>query len=230
MKAARLATRLVLPAVPVLLAAGLGALCWTQKNTIASLRQELRVQQEQLRELDRLREENKAAQHLKNQQAELDRLRENNIELLRLRNEARQLREQLAELDTLRAANAELLRAVQTTPNLQSNQLALIAAARRRGAILGLVVQSASDLPSRTAPAGRTSGAVVTRVDANSPVAESGLKVGDLIYAIDGRAIANASQLQTEMLTKQPGQTVVVYVMRDGAPMQFNVKTRAWPE
>jgi C-terminal processing protease CtpA/Prc len=226
----RLAIRLIISAAFILLVVSLAALGWTQRKTIVTLREQLRVQQGQLRELDRSREEIKAAQHLKNQQGELERLRENNLELLRLRNETRQLREQLAELDTLRAANAELLRAVQSTPNLQSNQLALISAARRRGAILGLVVRSASDPQPGGAPAGRTSGAVVTSIDANSPVAESGLKVGDLIYALDGRVIANASQLQTEMLTKKPGETVVVYVIRDNTPLRFSVKTRAWPE
>lgn len=209
---------------------GLAFLAHTQRGTISELREQNRVQQESLKELDRLRAENKEAQHLQNQQAELDRLRENHKELLRLRNETRQLREQLKELDTLRAANAQLLQAVQSTPNLQSNQVALITAARRRGAILGIVVRSASDPQPGGAPAARASGAVVTSMVANSPVAESGLKVGDLIYGLDGRAIANSGQLQTEMLTKKPGETVVVDVIRDNTPLRLNVKTRAWPE
>jgi predicted metalloprotease with PDZ domain len=201
--------------------AGLAFLARTQHQTISELRARLQTQREDLQELDRLREENRAAQRLKDQQSELERLRADNRELLRLRNETRQLREQLAELDTLRAANAELLRAVQSTPNLQSNQLALVTAARRRGAILGIMVQPAG---------GRTSGAVVAGLDPNSPVAQSGLQVGDLIYGLDGRAITNSAQLQTEMLTRKPGETVVVDVLRSNTPLRFNVQTRAWPQ
>lgn len=200
---------------------GLAFWAHTQRETILSLRKQQRASQQQLHELDRLRAENKEARHLKDQQAELDRLRENNNKLLRLRNEVRQMREQLGELDTLRAANAQLLQAIQSTPHLASNQLARVAATRRQGAILGITVRPASDAQS--------GGAVVTGIDANSPVAQSGLKVGGLIYGLDGRAIANPGRLQSEMLTTKPGETVVVDVLRDKTPLRINVQTRAWP-
>src|SRR5207249_2093340 len=153
-----------------------------------------------------------------------DRLRENNRELLRLRNEMRTLREQLREADTLRAANAQLLQAVQSTP-LQTNQIAWVTAARKRGAILGVSTRPAND-----PVAARTRGAEVLGVDANSPVADSGLRAGDTIIALDGRPIETSAQLQTEMLTKKPGETVVVDALRDKSVVRFNVKTRAWPE
>jgi C-terminal processing protease CtpA/Prc len=200
---------------------GLAFLAYTQRKTILDLREQQRASQQQLQELDRLRAENKEAQHLKDQQAELERLRENNNELLRLRNEVRQMREQLGELDTLRAANAQLLQAIQSTPNLASNQVARVTATRRQGAILGITVRPASDSQS--------GGAIVTGIDANSPVARSGLKVGDVIYGLDGRAIANPGQLQSEMLTTKPGETVVVDVLRDKTPLRINVETRGWP-
>lgn len=218
----RTSLRILLWLIPVGLISGLALWAYTQRATISELREQVRSQQDSLNELDRLRAENKQAQSLKNQQAELERLRESHTELLRLRNETRLLREQLKELDTLRAANAQLLQAVQGTPNLQSNQLAMVTAARRRGSILGIAVRSTTDP--------QPGGAIVTSVDANSPVAQSGLKAGDLIYAIDGRVIANAGQLQTEMLTKQPGETVVLDVLRDNAQHRFNVTTRAWPQ
>lgn len=222
--------RICLCVVPIGGCFGLAFLVHTQRETISELREQNRVQQESLKELDRLVAENQNAQRLQDQQAELDRLRQNNTELLRLRNEMRQLREQLAELDTLRAANAELLQAIQNSPNLPSNQLARVTAVRRRGPILGITVRSASDSQPAGGPGGRTSGAVVTSVDAKSPVATSGLKVGDLIFGLDGRPIANSGQLQTEVLTRKPGETVVVDVLRDNTPLRFNVQTRAWPE
>lgn len=210
--------------------ASMAFLMYRQNVTVAELRKQLQVQEENLGELDQLRAANKEAQQLKNQQSELERLRESHTELLRLRNETRQLREQLQEMETLRAANAQLLQAGLGASTLHSNQAALVRAARRRGAILGISARSASEPLPGGAPSPNASGAIVTSVEANSPVAQSGLKVGDLIYAVDGRVVANLGELQTEMLTKNPGETVVVDVLRGNAQLRFNITTRAWPQ
>jgi len=141
-------------------------------------------------------------------------------ELLRLRSEVTQLRKQLAELEALRAANAELLQALQNTPQLSPTQMARVVEARRKGAILGVVIQPA--------PAGQ-SGVLIAGLDPQSPAATSGLQPGDLIYALDGRPIPNAGVLQAEMLTRTPGETVVVDVLRSNTPLRFQVRTRPFP-
>jgi predicted metalloprotease with PDZ domain len=208
---------LVLPGAII----GLAFVAHTQRGLISELRVQNRLQQVSLKELDRLRAENQEAQHLQNQQAELARLREDHNELMRLRNETRQLREQLVELEKLRTANARLLQAVQGVPALPSNQAALVMSARKAGSILGVSVKaSASGRP----------GAEVTWIDPKSPVATSGLAVGDNIYAIDGRRVQTPGDLQSQMLTRKPDETVALDVLRNETPLRIQVQTRAWPQ
>lgn len=212
----------------VVAVSALAVICATQRQALETLRAEQRVQQEKLRELDRLRTENEQARHLQNQAEEIERLRENTKDLMRLRSEVTQLRKQLAELETLRAANAQLMEALPSAGQLQGNQQALITAARKKGAILGIHLFPTS-MQGSLVGSGR-SGAQILGLDPNSPVANSGLQPGDLIVALDGRAIQTAGQLQAEMLTRTPGETVVLDVIRTNAVLRFQVQTRAWPE
>lgn len=213
----------------VVAVSALAVICATQRQALEMLRAEQRVQQEKLRELDRLRTENEQARHLQNQAEEIERLRENTKDLMRLRSEVTQVRKQLAELETLRAANAQLMEALPGAGQLQGNQQALITAARKKGAILGIHLFPTSSPQSPLISSGR-SGAQILGLDPNSPVANSGLQPGDLIVALDGRAIQTAGQLQAEMLTRTPGETVVLDVIRTNTVLRFQVQTRAWPE
>jgi len=207
--------------VLVLVAGGLAARSWHQQQTIVTLRARLVAQEQQLQELERLRQENRAAQLRRDQEAELERLRENTRDLLRLRNEVTQLRQQLQELDVLRAANAQLLAALQGTTGLQSNQAALVASARRLGAILGVHVRP---------PASGRAGVEVVALAPDSPATTSGLAPGDIIYALDGQRVQSPAELQAQMLTRKPGETVVLDVLRNETAVRIAVQTRAWPQ
>jgi serine protease Do len=66
-------------------------------------------------------------------------------------------------------------------------------------------------------------GAIVTQVEANSPAAKAGLKVGDLITALEGKEITDASQLQVTVGQTRPGTTIKLQVMRDGKGMDVPV-------
>lgn len=213
----------------VLALVGMFVLVAHQRHLLAALRAENQTLQASAHEMDRLRSEVQDAQRLRHQETEIQQLRDNNKELLRLRNEVHQLREQAQELETLRAANAQLLQAVQSSGGSPPNRQALVTSARRKGSILGVNVLSANDPRSGVATAGRA-GVVVTGLMPDSPTAESGLKPGDLIVALDGRAIDSVGQLQTELLTRKPGETVLVDVLRGNAPLRLQVITRAWPE
>ena len=59
-------------------------------------------------------------------------------------------------------------------------------------------------------------GAVVSEVQPDSPGAKAGLKVGDVIVGLNGKAINDAGELQVEVGQKQPGNTIHLDVMRDG--------------
>jgi serine protease Do len=66
-------------------------------------------------------------------------------------------------------------------------------------------------------------GAIVTQVEVNSPAAKAGLKVGDLISALNGKEISDASSLQVAVGQTHPGTTIKLQVMRDGKGMELPV-------
>src|SRR5947208_14210020 len=70
-------------------------------------------------------------------------------------------------------------------------------------------------------------GAVVTQVEPNSPGARSGLKTGDVITALNGKAISDSGELQVEVGQKQPGTTIKLEVMRDGKSVTVPVTLEA---
>lgn len=69
-----------------------------------------------------------------------------------------------------------------------------------------------------------SSGAVVNQVEPNSPAANAGLKVGDVIRSIDGQKVTGAGDLQVEVGQKQPGNTIKLEVLRDGKTEEVSVK------
>ena len=59
-------------------------------------------------------------------------------------------------------------------------------------------------------------GAVITQVEPDSPGSKAGLKVGDVITAINGKEVTDAGQLQMEVGEMTPGTEIALQVMRDG--------------
>jgi serine protease Do len=68
---------------------------------------------------------------------------------------------------------------------------------------------------------------VVNQVDAHSPAAKAGLKVGDVIRAINGQKVTGAGDLQVEVGQKQPGSNIKLEVLRDGKSEDMSVKLEA---
>ena len=184
---------------------------------------------EQLAELEALRAEAKELRRFRDQQAEIDALRSDNKELLRLRNEVRQLREGAGEVDVLRAANIRLLQLLDGKGNLSSNEMAMLTSIRSQGSILGIQIIP-NTINGQPTAAQRFNGAMVASIPADSPAAQTDLKVNDVIIRLDGRPIDSVSQLQVELLTRKPGETVILDVMRNDAAVRIPVKTRAWPQ
>ncbi|HHN74302.1 MAG TPA: PDZ domain-containing protein [Acidobacteria bacterium] len=61
------------------------------------------------------------------------------------------------------------------------------------------------------------SGAVmIGRVEEDSPAAEAGLEVGDILLAVDGESIDSGVQLRARILRKKAGEPVSLDILRDG--------------
>jgi serine protease Do len=71
------------------------------------------------------------------------------------------------------------------------------------------------------------SGAVVTQVEPNSPGAKAGLKVGDVITELNGKAVSDAGELQVKVGEQQPGTTLHLKALRDGNSVNLPVTLEA---
>ncbi len=73
------------------------------------------------------------------------------------------------------------------------------------------------------------SGVLVGSVDADSPAAKAGMKAGDLVLKLDGKAIEDGRDLREAVAEAGEGKAVTVTVKRDGRPLDLQV-TLAKPE
>ncbi|WP_455811592.1 serine endoprotease DegQ [Pseudomonas graminis] len=67
-------------------------------------------------------------------------------------------------------------------------------------------------------------GAFVNEVLPQSAAAKAGIKAGDIITSVEGKAIANFAELRVKIGTTPPGQDVKIGLLRDGKPLTVTVK------
>jgi serine protease Do len=75
-----------------------------------------------------------------------------------------------------------------------------------------------------------TKGALIAEVVPKSPASEAGLKPGDVVVGLNGRAVNDPNQFQRDVGTVQPGQVAKIDVLRDGKTRTVNVKLKGRPE
>ena len=81
---------------------------------------------------------------------------------------------------------------------------------------LGLALQPIA-LPDATRPvAGQKSGRLVVSLTPNGPADQAGVRLGDVLLAIDGKSVVGASGLRSMLGTEQIGTPVRVRLMREG--------------
>jgi serine protease Do len=69
----------------------------------------------------------------------------------------------------------------------------------------------------------RDTGVVLSDVLPRSPAARSGLRPGDLVLTVDGKAMENGRQLQVTLYRRFVGDVVTLEVMREGQPLKVPV-------
>ncbi len=72
-------------------------------------------------------------------------------------------------------------------------------------------------------------GAKITRVVDDGPAAKGGLKVNEIVVAVDGRPIVTYDALLEAIRNKSPGDKVVLQVAREGRPVDVEVTLSARP-
>jgi serine protease Do len=70
-------------------------------------------------------------------------------------------------------------------------------------------------------------GALVSQVEADSPAAKAGLKVGDVITELNGKKMDNSGQLQAAISAQRPGSTITLNVVREGKSLNLPVTLEA---
>ena len=72
-------------------------------------------------------------------------------------------------------------------------------------------------------------GAKITKIVSGSPAAKAGLKVGDVITALDGKSIASADDLTSAVTNAQPGDKVTLTVRSGGTTKHVTVQLGVQP-
>jgi S1-C subfamily serine protease len=93
----------------------------------------------------------------------------------------------------------------------------LMTQGRVRRAWLGVAGAQAPLPPPLAAKLGRKTGLRVAQVVSGSPAATAGLRVGDVVVAVDGKSAATATELQRLMVEDAIGRRLEITVWRNGA-------------
>lgn len=93
----------------------------------------------------------------------------------------------------------------------------------RRGR-LGLTAQTlTADLAAGLGLAD-ANGALVSDVEPGSPAARAGLKQGDVIRSVDGRAVADSNALRNQVAGIAPGSDITLSVRREGRDVELKAR------
>jgi serine protease Do/serine protease DegQ len=96
----------------------------------------------------------------------------------------------------------------------------------RRGR-LGVSIQDITPDLAEALRLGGRQGAIISRVDPDSPAARVGVRAGDVILSVNGKALRNASDLRNRVGLVPVGETVDLVVIRNGKRLEYKVKIDA---
>ena len=93
---------------------------------------------------------------------------------------------------------------------------------------LGIIIQEIT--PEITEAIGVKEGILIAQVMKGSPAERAGLKVGDIIIALNGRKLDSVRDLQLSIMKTKPGTIVSLTVIRKGSKREVKVKVGKLPE
>ncbi|PYQ48398.1 MAG: peptidase [Acidobacteria bacterium] len=96
---------------------------------------------------------------------------------------------------------------------------------------LGVSIQAVTDDMARSLKLKESKGAIVSDVTGDSPADKAGVKPGDVVIGVDGRAVEDNGDLSRYIASKPPGTTVNLRILREGSQEQtIAVKLGTFPE
>ncbi len=89
---------------------------------------------------------------------------------------------------------------------------------------LGVTIQNLTPELAKSLDIKGTEGALVSGVEPDSPAAKEGIKRGDLIIALNGKKIVDATGLRNTVAAYAPGTNIELKVVREGKEQNVTVK------
>lgn len=94
---------------------------------------------------------------------------------------------------------------------------------------LGVVIQPVSKDLAESFGLDRARGALIADLDPDGPAAAAGLKSGDIITAVDGKAVESSAYLPRMVGASSPGDSLKLSILRDGKSQTLTAKVGHWP-
>lgn len=94
---------------------------------------------------------------------------------------------------------------------------------------IGVAIQGVTQDLAESFGLDRPRGALVSTVEKGSPAERGGLATGDVILAVDGRAVESSTDLPRIIGETRPGSTVSMQVWRQGTPRDLRVPVAEAP-
>jgi serine protease Do len=88
---------------------------------------------------------------------------------------------------------------------------------------LGITIRTVDANLAKTKDLSVVKGVFVDSIMPGSAAGKSGLKIGDVIVAIDGKAVASSPELQEQIARRRPGDMLTLKVNRKGDVREFKV-------
>lgn len=93
---------------------------------------------------------------------------------------------------------------------------------------LGVVIQEVT--PDMAETLGVKEGVIIAQVMPSSPAEKAGLKVGDVVIAINDERVSSVRDLQLKVMKTPPGKEITLTIVRNGKEEKIRVKVEAMPE
>ena len=89
---------------------------------------------------------------------------------------------------------------------------------------IGVRIQDVADVDAEIYGLNQVQGALVVAVEEGQPAARAGIRPGDVVLALNGRKIDDATDLTTSLARMQPGETVQLTIWRDKRQQQVSMR------